>query len=310
MRRIAAPTAPRCRNTLQRKRASPWMPNERSSSLSSSNFCFCVSLRMLYASRCVSWGVNCSNWVSWVRRPLIRSCGYVPLVMWRSDPPRSTRICSRSAMFAAMVSPFVAGASRLGERDSQHLFDGRRPIEYLQEAGLPQGLHALRLRDPLELRGRRAPEDPVPELLADRHGLVDPPPPLHAREAARRPALALVERDLAVPGRGVAVGDERLLVDLVGLPARAAHLASETLGQDQQERGRDEERRGSHGQGPRGGRGAGVRVERDEDHAVGLVDHGVELLEAPRIESELGEVELQRVLVEDAEDRLLAEDRR
>src|SRR5438034_4849745 len=203
MRRIAAPTAPRCRNTLQRKRASPWMPNERSSSLSSSNFCFCVSLRMLYASRCVSWGVNCSNWVSWVRRPLIRSCGYVPLVMWRSDPPRSTRICSRSAMFAAMVSPFVAGASRLGERDSQHLFDGRRPIEYLQEAGLPQGLHALRLRDLLELRGRRAPEDPVPELLADRHGLVDRHPPLHAREAARRAALALVERDLAVPGRGV-----------------------------------------------------------------------------------------------------------
>src|SRR5213079_100841 len=56
MRRIAAPTAPRWRNTLQRKRASPWMPNERSSSFSSSNFCFCVSLRMLYASRCVSCG--------------------------------------------------------------------------------------------------------------------------------------------------------------------------------------------------------------------------------------------------------------
>src|SRR3989441_1024636 len=195
MRRIAAPTAPRCRNTLQRKRASPWMPNERSSSLSSSNFCFCVSLRMLYASRCVSWGVNCSNWVSWVRRPLIRSCGYVPLVMWRSDPPR------------------------------------------------------------------------------------------HAREAARRAALALVERDLAVPGRGVAVGDERLLVDLVGFPARAAHLASETLGQDQQERGRDEERRDSHVQEPRDGRGAVVRVERGEDEVAGErgADRDLRRLEIARL---------------------------
>ena len=47
MTRIAQPTAPRCRKTLQRKRASPWRPKERSSSFSSSNFCFCASLRTL-----------------------------------------------------------------------------------------------------------------------------------------------------------------------------------------------------------------------------------------------------------------------
>src|SRR5437867_5928764 len=40
------------------------------------------------------------------------------------------------------------------------------------------------------------------------------------------------------------------------------------------------------------------------------MDHGAELLEAPLVEAELRHVELQRVFVENAEDRLFAEDRR
>src|SRR5713101_4160205 len=48
---------------------------------------------------------------------------------------------------------------------------------------------------------------------------------------------------------------------------------------------------------------------RDQDHAVGAVDGLGELFEAPRVESEHGKVELQRVLVEDAHDGLFAEDR-
>src|SRR5438876_10949043 len=39
------------------------------------------------------------------------------------------------------------------------------------------------------------------------------------------------------------------------------------------------------------------------------MDRLLELLERPRIEAEPGQVELQRILVEDAEDGLLAEDR-
>ena len=58
------------------------------------------------------------------------------------------------------------------------------------------------------------------------------------------------------------------------------------------------------------GRLARARRPRDEDHAVRLVDRPGELLQAPLVEAELREVELQRVLVEDPEDRLLAEDRR
>jgi len=45
--RMAAATAPRSRYTLQRKRARFWIPKERSSSFSSSNFCFCASLSTL-----------------------------------------------------------------------------------------------------------------------------------------------------------------------------------------------------------------------------------------------------------------------
>src|SRR2546428_1782310 len=48
----------------------------------------------------------------------------------------------------------------------------------------------------------------------------------------------------------------------------------------------------------------------DEDHAVGALDRFLEVLEAPGVEAELGEVELERVLVEQAHDGLLAEDGR
>ena len=55
---------------------------------------------------------------------------------------------------------------------------------------------------------------------------------------------------------------------------------------------------------------AGACRAGDQHHAVRLVDRVTELLVAPRVEAELGHVELQRLFVEDAEHRLLAEDRR
>ena len=44
MVRNAPATAPRCMKMLARKRDSPFTPNERSSSFSSSNLCFCASV--------------------------------------------------------------------------------------------------------------------------------------------------------------------------------------------------------------------------------------------------------------------------
>ncbi len=46
MVRNAPATAPRCMKMFERKRESPFTPNERSSSLSSSNLCFCASVRI------------------------------------------------------------------------------------------------------------------------------------------------------------------------------------------------------------------------------------------------------------------------
>src|SRR3989338_1270275 len=228
MMRMAAATAPRCRYTLQRNRASPWMPNERSSSFSSSYFCFCASLSTLYDRRCVSWGPRTSYCVSCVRRPLIRSCGCVPLVMCRSDAPRSTMSCSRSAMLAAMRSP-RRERTRSGQGDPEDLFDRRRSVDDLQEPRLPQRPHALRLRDRPQLRRLRPLEDRLADLVGDRHDLVDRDPPLHPGEVAGRAALALVELDLARARRHVAVGGQGLLVRLVRLLALHAHLPAEAL---------------------------------------------------------------------------------
>src|SRR5438128_4785117 len=378
------------------------MPNERSSSFSSSNFCFWPSFRTLYESRWVSCGVSTSNWVSWLRRPLTRICGYVPLVMCKSDAPRSTMSCRRSAILAAIVPPHNAMPC-LRQGNSQHFLDCRSSFNDLHEPGLPQRPHTRRLRDCPQLGGPLVFEDRVAQLLADRHDLVDRDPALHSREVTRRAALALVELHLPLPGRDVAILDEALLVAVVRLPAGLAHLSSESLGQDEQQRRRHQERRNPHVEEPRdrggaivgvqgredqvaGERGANAdlcslevarltdedhvgvltaegaerggerpadplvdldlvdalqvvldrvlgghdvhvrridrldpRVERgeltgferpgDQDHAVWLVNRRVELVEAPLVEAELRQVELQRLFVEDSEDRLLAEDR-
>src|SRR6266850_7142670 len=172
MTRIALPTAPRCRDTLHRKRARPWIPKERSSSFSSSNFCFWPSFSTLYESRWVSCGVSTSNWVSWVRRPLTRICGYVPLVMCRSDAPRSTMSCRRSAILAAIVPP-TPQCPCSGQGNSQHFLDSRSSFNDLHQACLAQAPHALRLRDRPQFGGRRVLENGVSELLADRHHLID-----------------------------------------------------------------------------------------------------------------------------------------
>src|SRR4029453_5299462 len=208
------------------------MPKERSSSFSSSNFCFWPSFRTLYESRWVSCGVSASNWWSWVRRPLTRICGYVPLVMCKSDAPRSTISCRRSAMLAAIVPPYDAMLC-LRQGNSQHFLDSRSSFNDLHESGLPQRPHARRLGDRPQLGGSLVLEDGVPKLLADRHDLVDRDAALHSREVTRRAALALVELHLPLSGRDVSILDEALLVRVVRLPALLAHLPAQPLGQNE-----------------------------------------------------------------------------
>src|SRR3989338_8305356 len=116
--------------------------------------------------------------------------------MWRSDAPRSTMSCSRSAMLAAMLSPRRKRPPS-GQGDPEDLFDRRGSLDDLHEPGLPERPHALRLCDRPELRGLRPLEHRLADLVGDRHHLVDRHTSLHAGEVAGRAALALVELDLA-----------------------------------------------------------------------------------------------------------------
>src|SRR6266566_8097499 len=245
------------------------MPKERSSSFSSSNFCFWPSFRTLYESRWVSCGVSTSNWVSWLRRPLTRICGYVPLVMCKYDAPRSTMSCRRSAILAAIVPPYHRKCPALRQGNSQHFLDRRSSFNDLHEPSLPQRPHTRRLGDRPQLGGPLVLEDGVAELLADRHDLVDRDAPLHSREVTGRAALALVELHLPLPGRDVSILDEAFLVGVVGLPALFAYLPSQSLGQDEQQRRRHQERRNPHVEESRDRRGAIVGVQGGEDQMAG-----------------------------------------
>src|SRR5215831_17976547 len=117
--------------------------------------------------------------------------------MCRSDAPRSTISCRRSAMLAAIVPP-DANAPCLRQGNSEHFVDRRSSFNDLHEPGLAQRLHTARLGYRPQLGRRGTLEDGVAELLADRHDLVDRDPALHSREVTGRAALALVELHLAL----------------------------------------------------------------------------------------------------------------
>ena len=94
--RIATDTQPRCLNTLPRKRASCWMPNEKSSSSSISKRFFWLSVSTEYASAIVSRGVSTCSTLAFTMSPSTRSFGRSPAVRCRSLAPLET-ISSRSA---------------------------------------------------------------------------------------------------------------------------------------------------------------------------------------------------------------------
>src|SRR5882724_11043781 len=106
MSRNTAEVAPRWLNTLARKRARPFNPNEKSSSKCSSKRCFCESVITLYASCLVSAGVICGR-SSGTRCPWTRICGGELVVMWRSLPPISSSLFNRSLNESDIVFPFL-----------------------------------------------------------------------------------------------------------------------------------------------------------------------------------------------------------
>src|SRR5262245_45138935 len=112
--------------------------------------------------------------------------------MCRSDAPRSTISCRRSAMLAAIVPPDEK-CPCLRQGNSEHFLDRRSSFNDLHEPGLPQRLHTRPLRHGAKLGGRGILENAVAQLLADWHDLVDRDAALHSREVTRRAALAFVE---------------------------------------------------------------------------------------------------------------------
>src|SRR5262245_39138212 len=160
--------------------------------------------------------------------------------------------------------PRASACRASAQRDSQDLFDGGGALDDLQEPSLAERPHPALPGHLTELRGGRVLEDEVLEMLADRHDLVDGHPPLHAGVVAGGAAAALVEGAAPAPGRDVAVGDEAFLVGLVWLATGLAHLATQALGQEEQERRRHEEGRNAHVDQTGDRRRAVVRVERGE----------------------------------------------
>src|SRR3984893_7668872 len=138
IKRKTAAVAPRWLNTLARKRASPFNPNEKSSSRLSSKRCFWESVMTLYASCLVSAGVICGR-SSGTRCPCTRICGGELVVTWRSLPPISSSLFNRSLNESDIVSPFLL---ELVNRLACHFFQRGHAGGDLGESAAAQCDHA------------------------------------------------------------------------------------------------------------------------------------------------------------------------
>src|SRR5262245_34689796 len=194
MSRYTAPTAPRWLKTLQRNRARPRMPNEKSSSRVSSNRFFCASVSTLYTSCFVSAGCR-SGRSRRCRCPCTRICGGEFVAMWRSDPSRSTIVFSSSGSVAITVSrlPAPAGAHLL-DRFADDFFDRRQPVHDLPQAASTQRDHSLLDRFPPEFETRRADENQLAQFFCHFKDFVQPDAALVAGLVALLAAHALHRR--------------------------------------------------------------------------------------------------------------------
>ncbi len=85
--RMTIETQPRCLKQLPRKRASCWMPNEKSSSSSISKRFFWFSVSTEYAICSVSLGCSTYCRLEFSMSPSTRSLAHSPAVMCRSEAP-------------------------------------------------------------------------------------------------------------------------------------------------------------------------------------------------------------------------------
>src|SRR5262245_49913193 len=164
MSRYTAPTAPRWLNTLQRKRARPRMPNEKSSSRVSSNRFFCASVSTLYTSCLVSAGCK-SGRSRRFRCPCTRICGGEFVAMWRSDPSLSTIVFSSSGNVAMFSLQGPASAGQLLDGFANHFFDRRQTFHHFSQPAAAQRDHAFVDGLAPELETGRADEDQLAQLF-------------------------------------------------------------------------------------------------------------------------------------------------
>src|SRR5207245_3136582 len=131
-----------------------------------------------------------------------------------------------------------------------------------------EGTRARALGHDAELTAGVVAEDEGAYLARDGHDLVDGDAAAHAGEVAGGAALAAVEGAGAEALGEVAVGDEAVLVGLVGLAAVLADAAGEALGDDEEEGGGDEKGGDAHVEEAGDGGGAVVGVEGGEDEVA------------------------------------------
>src|SRR5215468_7449619 len=240
--RNTAPTAPRWLNTLPRKRARFFKPNEKSSSRFSSKRCFCASVSTLYASDLVSAAVSggMSRGRKW---PCTRTRGALLVVMWRSLPPISIIFLSNSLS----VMPAIAcSLSRLQYRLAQNLFHGCLSRGNLGEPAAAQRDHSLLDRLLLQLQGRGADQNQFAQFVINLHHFVQARAAFVAALVAGRTALPVINlHRLYFFGR-VSRVNQCLLRHFQLFLAVHADTPHQTLRANQVDRGGHKERLDTH----------------------------------------------------------------
>src|SRR5688572_9692249 len=158
---------------LQRKRARPRMPNEKSSSLVSSKRFFWASVSTAYDSDLVSVGVKSVCGAIFSSSPCTRTCGGELIDRCKSEPCISTACFNKSGR--------VAIGLPLLHRFPQDFFDCRDAFGYLPKPAATQRDHAFFNSFSAQLERRCTHQDQFPEFIRDFHDFVEAAAPLIAR---------------------------------------------------------------------------------------------------------------------------------
>src|SRR6185312_14217123 len=197
-------------------------------------------LRFLILLASTPWRRNdACTWFSPTARVSPRTC--LPL---RSLPSHSK---TNSLMFLLVaVAIGLCGVPVLFVRHGEHFLQRGQACFDLVQAGLPQRAHAFALGLFPDLQGTAIAQDDALNFLADRHDLVDPDATLVAVVAGRasdrfvgRPGSV----DLVLPETRL---DQCGVRDVDGGLAADAQPACQSLGGDQNDAGRNVERRNAH----------------------------------------------------------------